>query len=27
LQRLRQANLCPERYPRRAGIPAKRPVY
>jgi 16S rRNA (guanine527-N7)-methyltransferase len=27
LQRLRQARLCPPRYPRRPGIPAKRPLY
>ena len=27
LQRLRQTHLCPARYPRRAGIPAKRPLY
>jgi 16S rRNA (guanine527-N7)-methyltransferase len=27
LQRLRQAHPCPTRYPRRPGIPAKRPLY
>jgi 16S rRNA (guanine527-N7)-methyltransferase len=27
LQRLRQTSLCPARYPRRPGIPAKRPLY
>jgi 16S rRNA (guanine527-N7)-methyltransferase len=27
LQRLRQAHRCPARYPRRPGIPAKRPLY
>jgi 16S rRNA (guanine527-N7)-methyltransferase len=27
LQRLRQTHPCPARYPRRAGIPAKRPLY
>jgi 16S rRNA (guanine527-N7)-methyltransferase len=27
LQRLRQAHPCPPRYPRRPGIPAKRPLY
>jgi hypothetical protein len=27
LQRLRQAYPCPARYPRRPGIPAKRPLY
>jgi 16S rRNA (guanine527-N7)-methyltransferase len=26
-QILRQASLCPDRYPRRVGIPAKRPLY
>ncbi len=27
LQRLRQAQPCPTQYPRRPGIPAKRPLY
>jgi 16S rRNA (guanine527-N7)-methyltransferase len=27
VQRLRQSELCPDRYPRRAGIPAKRPLF
>jgi 16S rRNA (guanine527-N7)-methyltransferase len=27
LARLRQAELCPTRYPRRTGVPAKRPLY
>ncbi|HSS10263.1 MAG TPA: RsmG family class I SAM-dependent methyltransferase [Acidimicrobiales bacterium] len=27
LQRLLQAELCPPRYPRRTGVPAKRPLY
>ena len=27
LQRLRQASPCPDRYPRRPGIPAKRPLF
>jgi hypothetical protein len=27
LQQLRQVELCPGRYPRRAGIPAKRPLW
>jgi 16S rRNA (guanine527-N7)-methyltransferase len=27
LQRLRQARPCPERYPRRVGIPQKRPLF
>jgi 16S rRNA (guanine527-N7)-methyltransferase len=27
MQRLRQAAPCPERYPRRAGIPSKRPLW
>ena len=26
-QRLRQASPCPERYPRRVGVPAKRPLF
>jgi 16S rRNA (guanine527-N7)-methyltransferase len=27
LQRLRQSSPCPDRYPRRPGIPAKRPLF
>ncbi|WP_208029363.1 RsmG family class I SAM-dependent methyltransferase [Rhabdothermincola sediminis] len=27
IQALRQARLCPERFPRRVGIPAKRPLF
>lgn len=27
LQRLRQREACPERYPRRVGVPAKRPLF
>ena len=27
LRRLRQAHPCPDRYPRRAGIPTKRPIW
>jgi 16S rRNA (guanine527-N7)-methyltransferase len=27
MQRLRQAAPCPERYPRRSGIPSKRPLW
>lgn len=27
LQRLRQASACPDRYPRRVGIPSKRPLF
>ncbi len=26
-QTLRQADLCPDRFPRRDGIPAKRPLF